>query len=135
MHVVRLTSLADELDEVDPRVRGAARSFRPAEPRREEAPVLPMVTKSPGFISSELVSLTNYLAGSSRKKNGQARKRVIRLPLPDDIARRVADRREGVAFEVELNDDGILFRPANGHSTQVTALPSWIPSNTQRAKP
>lgn len=84
-----------------------------------------------GFVSSEQVRVKASAFGQP-KKNGQPPKRSMRLQLPADIAVRLGDRVDGLAFEVELNDDGILFRPANGHTRSV-ALPAWVPSHSNGA--
>jgi hypothetical protein len=45
-----------------------------------------------------------------------------------DIADRIGERIDGMRFEVELNDDGILFRPAGtGPARGPVTLPAWVP--------
>lgn len=64
------------------------------------------------------------------KQTGGHRITGIRLPM--DIADRIGDRIDGMRFEVELNDDGILFRPAGtGAPRGPISLPAWVPIKTK----
>lgn len=146
LRLVALDSIADQLDEVDPLVRGAIHTaprpratpevysapydFSPhTAPRRFQTIVVPSTIDEVGrkemqeFVSAERVTFKR--TGAPGGGHG------IRVKLPQDIVRRIGDRLEGVAFDVELNDDGILFRPATATSGRPVALPAWVPVKTK----
>lgn len=134
LRLVELDSIADQLDEVDPLVRGAIHTApRPRAtpvfvPTRFQTIVAPSTIEvgrkeMQEFVSAERVTFKR--TGAPGGGHG------IRVKLPQDIVRRIGDRLEGVAFDVELNDDGILFRPATATSGRPINLPAWVPIKTK----
>lgn len=131
LRLVELDSIADQLDEVDPLVRGAIHTA-------------PRPRATPEFVRPRFQTIvapsTNHVGRREMQESFVSAERVtfkrtgapggghgIRVKLPQDIVRRVGDRLEGVAFDVELNDDGILFRPATATSGRPVSLPAWVP--------
>ena len=76
---------------------------------------------SPNRITLRKVETINPKSG---KKTGGFGLRGLKLP--PDVVRRLIDRVDGLVLEVELNDDGILFRPA-GNTAAPISLPAWVP--------
>ena len=159
---VRLPSIADQLDEVDPHVRSALRITPAADlfktPNRVEledratepvaAPyrngqgafvpprgnpfehreVQPMQNSPDAkFSSNERVrAKAGAKTGGRPGKPGSSKKPIrpfARLKVPADIVEAVGiERLESIDFEVELTDDGILYRPAG---TRRVDVPAW----------
>ena len=58
-----------------------------------------------------------------RSKKGKPIRPFMRLKVPADIVEAVGvDKLEAMDFEVELTDEGILYRPAG---TRKVDVPSW----------
>lgn len=140
MHPVRMDSIADQLDEIDPKVLAEAKALEPGSPSafrqlHQEEPFVPPKFQ-PSFVreKEEMPSATTYVSSETitptkqgfRKGAKNATKWTMRLKIPNDIARRLVDRLDGLEFEVELNDDGILYRPSGGTRAAVS-LPAWVP--------
>lgn len=153
MHPVRMDSIADQLDEIDPKVRAVlggktatailaeAKALEPGSPSafrqlHQEEPFVPPKFQ-PSFVreKEEMPSATTYVSSETitptkqgfRKGAKNATKWTMRLKIPNDIARRLVDRLDGLEFEVELNDDGILYRPSGGTRAAAVSLPAWVP--------
>jgi hypothetical protein len=143
LHPVRMDSIADSLDEVDPKVRAVlverqrviaqtagqvASALHPFVPppsfvrpdftHREKEPM-----PNASFVSAERVTPQVFKGWAGRSATAVV---TIRLKLPQDIVRRVGDRLEGIMFDVELGDEGILYRPADAAPRPVS-LPAWVP--------
>lgn len=129
---VTMDSIADQLDEVDPKVRGTMFRESPRRTGDDHGPPLSIVGRTP--VTAPFISSTKILAkktGNLNPKDGKATGgyRITGIRLPMDIAERIADRIDGMRFEVELNDDGILFRPAGtGAPRGPISLPVWVPN-------
>lgn len=145
MRAVPLDSIADQLDEVDPRIRGTITSTRAAERDVDERPGSPtafrrlngefvpprydpFVLPSIDHRENEAMQTEATFVSSQRiqaKKLGVpgGKTEHARLKLPTDIIDAIGlNKLIAMTFEVELNDEGILFRPAG---TRPTRLPSW----------
>lgn len=129
---VAMSSIADQLDEVDPKVRGMMFRESPRRTGDDHGPPLSIVGRTP--VTGPFISSTRVVAkrtGNVNPKDGKATGgyRITGIRLPMDIAERIADRIDGMRFEVELNDDGILFRPAGtGAPRGPVSLPVWVPN-------
>lgn len=86
---------------------------------REEPPM--QNSSDATFSSNERVRAK---AGSSNfKRAGVAMRKYARFKVPGDIVEAIGiDRLTGIDFEVELTEEGILFRPAGTRPVQV---PEW----------
>lgn len=120
LHPVRMESIADQLDEVDPHVRGMVATNRPAPP----AFVPP--TFQPSLVREKVMSeptrsqhRSKLLKMRGAAKNGQAQT-PSSIQLPRDLANVIPD----IEYVLEINDDGLLFRPAHLVNT-TRPLPTW----------
>lgn len=51
--------------------------------------------------------------------------KFARIKLPNDIVVRLGPKIEDIAFDVELDDEGIFLRPSNGRASTSVEVPSW----------
>jgi hypothetical protein len=63
------------------------------------------------------VKIRRSLAGRNRQQV------VARLVVPAHIARLIPEEQQ---FEVELTEDGLLYRPVGGEEQQPVELPTWL---------
>lgn len=55
------------------------------------------------------------------------------LAVPMDVAKILP---EGIQFEPELNDDGLLYRPVRSTATSAAERPAWLANgNGEKSKP
>jgi hypothetical protein len=116
-----MSSLADELDAVDPRTRtyfpSALKTWPADPPRQQEA--LKVITSDDIVRSSQPVKLLKSGGALKRGSKDKRETKVNALQLPRDLAPLLPD----VEYFAELTADGILFRPATKPASR--NLPEW----------
>lgn len=120
LHPVRLDSIADQLDEVDPKVRGMVVTHHPTPPAFVPPQFQPSLVREKAMSEpTRSQHRSKLLKMRGAAKNGQAQT-PSSIQLPRDLANLVPD----IEYVLEINDDGLLFRPAHMVNT-TRPLPSW----------
>jgi len=118
LHPVRMDSIADQLDEVDPKVRGmVAVAHRPTPPAFVPPRFQPSLVreKQPmSYTSPHIVAV---------RKLGTKGKQQLALALPPDIVEAIGfDHLATMRFSVELDEGGMTFRAGGARPI---AVPTW----------